>query len=69
MKKWTKAALLTGCACCIAGAALILCVSAYTLYGNSIVPESGNHSGEYHGDDTVKASLKRSGGSNAKDTF
>ena len=25
MKKWTKAALLTGCACCIAGAALILC--------------------------------------------
>lgn len=25
MKKWTKAALLTGCACCIAGAALMLC--------------------------------------------
>ncbi len=25
MKKWTKAALLTGCACCIAGVALMLC--------------------------------------------
>ena len=25
MKKWTKAALMTGCACCIAGVALILC--------------------------------------------
>ena len=44
-------------------------LSAYTLYGNRSVPESGNHSGEYHGDDTVKASLKCSGGSNAKDSF
>ena len=25
MKKWTKTALLTGCACCIAGAALMFC--------------------------------------------
>ena len=25
MKNWTKTALLTGCACCIAGAALMFC--------------------------------------------